>query len=121
MMNVCFQCGMYRADKIIDPAGPYAICPECGYKHKFRQSPLLIVSGASGAGKSTVCQNLIGQVTQAVLLDSDILWRPEFNTPETDYRDYFELWLRICKNIAQSGRPVVLFGAWAGVLCFWRR
>jgi hypothetical protein len=50
-----------------------------------------------------------------VLLDSDILWRPEFNTPDTDYRDFFELWLRVCKNISQSGRPVVLFGAGVGV------
>ena len=115
MMNVCFQCGMYHADKIIDPTGPFAVCPECGFKHPFRQLPLLIVSGASGAGKSTVCQHLTGQVTQAVLLDSDILWRPEFNSPETNYRDYFELWLRLCKNISQSGRPVVLFGAGVGV------
>jgi hypothetical protein len=73
MMNVCFQCGMYRADKEIDPAGPFAVCPECGYKHPFRQLPLLVVSGASGAGKTTVCQHLLGHVTQAVLLDSDIL------------------------------------------------
>ena len=115
MMNVCFQCGMYRADKTIDPAGPFAICPECGFKHPFLQLPLLIVSGASGAGKSTVCQRLTGQTTQAVLLDSDILWRSEFNSPETNYREYFELWLRLCKNISQSGRPVVLFGAGAGV------
>ena len=115
MMNVCFQCGMYHADKIIDPTGPFAICPECGFKHPFLQLPLLIVSGASGAGKSTVCQRLLSQMTQAVLLDSDILWRPAFNTPETNYRDYFELWLRLCKNISQSGRPVVLFGAGAGV------
>jgi len=115
MMNVCFQCGMYHADKIIDPAGPFAVCPECGFKHPFRQLPLLIVSGASGAGKSTVCQHLSGQLTQAVLLDSDILWRPEFNRPGTDHRDYFEVWLRLCKNISQSGRPVVLFGAGVGV------
>ena len=115
MMNVCFQCGMYRADKRIDPTGPFAICPECGYKHPFRQLPLLIVSGASGSGKSTVCQQLLGHVTQAVLLDSDILWRPEFNTPETNYREFFETWLRLCKNISQSGRPVVLFGAGMGV------
>lgn len=114
-MNVCFQCGLYRADKTIDPAGPFAICPECGYKHPFRQLPLLIVSGASSAGKTTVCQQLVGQVTEAVLLDSDILWRPEFNTPETKYRDFFDLWLRMCKNIGQSGRPVVLFGAGPGV------
>lgn len=115
MMNVCFQCGLYRADKIIDPAGPYAVCPECGYKHPFLQSPLLIVSGASCAGKSTVCRRLVGQVTEAVLLDSDILWRPEFNRPDTSYRDFFETWLRVCKNISQSGRPVVLFGAGMGV------
>jgi len=115
MMNVCFQCGMYHADKTIDPAGPFAVCPECGFRHPFRQLPLLVVSGASGAGKSTVCQGLSGQLTRTVLLDSDILWRPEFNTPETNYRDYFELWLRLCKNISQSGRPVVLFGAGAGV------
>lgn len=113
-MNVCFQCGTYHADKIIDSTGPFAICPECGYKHAFHQLPLLIVSGASGTGKSTVCRHLLGRVTQAVLLDADILWRPEFNTPATNYRDFFETWLRVCKNIAQSGRPVVLFGAGVG-------
>ena len=46
MFNVCDNCGLYRADKIIDPAGPYAICPECGHKHTFRYLPLLIVAGA---------------------------------------------------------------------------
>ena len=126
MINVCFQCGMYHADKIIDPVGPFAICPECGYKHPFRRLPLLIISGASGAGKTTVCQRLLGQVTGAVLLDSDILWRPEFNAPDTNYRDFFETWLRVCKNISQSGRSVVLFGAGAGVpenieICIERR
>jgi hypothetical protein len=115
MFNVCHQCGQYRADKIIDPAGPYAICPECGHKHTFRYLPLLIVSGASGTGKSTVCNALLGRVTSAVLLDSDILWCPAFDNPENDYRDFFEIWLRMAKNIGQSGRPVVLFGAGAGV------
>jgi len=115
MMNVCFQCGMYHADKMIDQTGPFAICPDCGYKHRFQQLPLLIVSGASGTGKTAVCQHLLGQVTRAVLLDSDILWRPEFNTPDTRYQDFFELWLRVCKNISQSGRPVVLFGAGVGM------
>lgn len=57
----------------------------------------------------------IGSNNLGRILDSDILWRPEFNTPETNFRDYFETWLRVCKNISQSGRPVVLFGAGAGV------
>jgi len=115
MMNICEQCGIYRADKDIDPSGPYAVCPECGHKHPFQQLPLLIVSGASGTGKTVICQQLLGKITEAVLLDSDILWRAEFNTPETKYREFFEVWLRVCKNISQSNRPVVLFGAGAGV------
>ncbi len=115
MLNVCHHCGLYRADKVIDPVGPFAICPECGHQHPFRHLPLLIVSGASGAGKSAVCNHLLGQFTQAILLDSDILWRPEFNQPENNYRDFFETWLRMCKNIVQAGRPVVLFGAGLGV------
>jgi len=114
-MNVCFQCGMYHADKIIDPSGPFAICPDCGYQHPFRYLPLLVVSGASGTGKSTVCNHLTGRYQESVLLDSDILWRAEFNTANDNYREYFETWLRVCKNISQSGRPVVLFGAGAGV------
>lgn len=115
MFNVCHKCGMYRADKIIDPAGPYAICPECGHAHPFRSLPLHIVSGASGAGKSAICNALLGQYTGAVLLDSDILWCPAFDKPEDNYRDFFEIWLRMSKNIGQSGRPVVLFGAGMGV------
>jgi hypothetical protein len=115
MLNTCFRCGIYRVDKIIDPDGPVAICPECGHRHRFAQLPSLIVSGASGAGKSTACQKLIGRLTQVVLLDSDILWRSEFNTPEDNYAGIFETWLRMCKNISQSGRPVVLFGAGIGV------
>lgn len=111
MMNVCFNCGLYHADKAIDPEGPYAICPECGYKHSFVQLPLLIVAGASGTGKSAVCHHLSGKLREVVVLEADILWRSEFNKPEDKYRGFFETWLRVCKNIAQSGRPVVLFCA----------
>lgn len=115
MDHVCAQCGEYRPDKIIDPDGPVAICPDCGRRHPFRQLPLLSVSGANGAGKSTICRQLMGHYRRAVLLDADILWRPEFDAPETGYRDFFETWLRLAKNIGQSGRPVVLFGAGTGV------
>jgi ABC-type glutathione transport system ATPase component len=73
--------------------------------------PLLVVGGASGAGKSKVCQELVGTLPDVVLLDGDILWREAFNTPEDNYRDFFETWLRVAKNISQAGRPVVLFNA----------
>jgi hypothetical protein len=113
MLNVCQQCGTNRVDKIIDPEGPFAICPNCGHKHRFLQLPFLIVCGASGTGKSSVHQALRGKVMAAVLLDGDILWQPQFNKPDDNYRDFFETWLRLAKNISQSGRPVVLFNAGA--------
>ena len=38
------------------------------------------------------------------------LWRAEFDQPETNFREYREIWLRVCKNISQAGKPVVLCG-----------
>jgi len=111
MLNVCQNCGSYRIDKIIDPAGPFAVCPDCNHKHSFLYLPLLFVCGASGTGKSTIQNLLLGRLNTAVILDGDILWRPEFNTPENNFQAFFETWLRLAKNIAQSGRPVVLFNA----------
>jgi uridine kinase len=57
-----------------------------------------VVSGASGSGKSAVCRALLGQVPAAVLLDSDTLWRPEFDTPANHYRDFFEFTFRDAKQ-----------------------
>lgn len=110
MFNVCPGCGQYTVEKEIDPAGPYAICPRCGHAHRFVRLPLFVVSGASGTGKTTVCLALPALLPECVVLESDILWRPEFNTPEDGYRTYRDLWLRLAKNIHQAGRPVVLCG-----------
>ena len=111
MINVCINCGEYRADKSIDVERQVAICPLCSHVHPFRFLPLFFVCGASGTGKSTLTNHLLHQFDEVVLLDADILWRPEFNTPEDSYRDFFETLLRLAKNIGQSGKPVVILGA----------
>jgi adenylate kinase family enzyme len=111
MFNVCPNCGEYRADKIIVPEGAYAVCLDCGFRHRFIRLPLFILTGASGAGKTTTCLALAAQAKEFVLMESDILWRDEFNQPANDYRDYRETWLRVCKNISQAGKPVILCGA----------
>ena len=110
MFNVCPNCGEYRADKAIAPEGMYAICPNCRFRFKFIQLPLFILTGASGVGKSTVCLELAAKMKDVVAMESDILWRVDFDQPETNYRDYRETWLRVCKNISQAGKPVVLCG-----------
>ncbi|MFZ5986004.1 MAG: AAA family ATPase [Bacillota bacterium] len=111
MFNVCSKCGLYHDDKIIEPEGPFAVCPSCGHKHRFKQLPLFIVTGASGAGKSTICLELSSVMPEIVVFEVDILWRDEFNKPDTDYREFRNLCLRVSKNIAQGGKPVVLCGS----------
>jgi gluconate kinase len=110
MFNVCPKCGADRADKEIVPEGAYAVCPKCRFPQKFIRLPLFILTGASGVGKSTVCLELAAKMKDVVVLESDILWRAEYDQPETQYREYRETWLRVCKNISQAGKPVVLCG-----------
>jgi rRNA maturation protein Nop10 len=111
MFEVCPACGLYSVEKTIAPAGPLAICPHCGHAQPFLRLPLFIVTGASGAGKTTACLALVGQLPECVVLDSDILWDARFNTPEDNYRAYRALWLSLARDIGQNGRPVMLFGS----------
>ena len=110
MFNVCPGCGQYSEDKVIDPSGPYAICPHCGHRHRFRQLPLFWIAGPSCAGKTTLAMALVPSLPECVVLETDILWHRAFIDPDDGYRAYHNLWLRLAKSIAQSGRPVVLLG-----------
>lgn len=111
MFNVCPQCGEYSVEKGIDPSGPFAICPFCQYAHPFLQQPLFIITGPSGAGKTTICLELVQLLREeCVVIESDILWGTFPDTPGGDYHEYRNMWLRVAKNIGQAGRPVVLCG-----------
>jgi len=111
MFNVCPHCGHYAVEKEIDPAGPVAICPTCQQRIPFVQAPLFVITGASGAGKSTVCAALTGTMSDTVFMEVDILWQPAFDTPQDDYRGFRDGWLRLAKNISQNGPQVVLCGS----------
>lgn len=111
MFNVCPQCGAYTVEKTIDPSGPFAICPECQYAHPFLQQPLFIITGPSGAGKTTVCLELVALLREeCVVMESDILWGAFSGALQNDYSEYRNMWLRLAKNIGQAGKPVVLCG-----------
>lgn len=110
MFNVCPECGIYSAEKVIEPEGPFAVCLHCGHHHGFVQLPLFVITGASGAGKSVVCLDLPKKTDQCVFMECDMFWGPHFDKPEEDYSGFREHCLRVAKNISQSGRPVVLCG-----------
>jgi gluconate kinase len=110
MFNVCPNCGEYTVEKIIDPSGTFAICPHCQYAHPFLQQPLFNISGASGAGKTTVGLALVSMLNECVVLERDILLGVVKTSPDDKYSSWSNVWLRIAKNIGQAGRPVVLCG-----------
>jgi len=110
MFNVCPRCGQYSDEKTIDRRGPFAVCPFCHHPHPFVQLPLFVVTGASGAGKTTIALNLAQSFHECVTMESDILWGAIAATAEDNYRGYRNTWLRVVKNISQAGRPVVLVG-----------
>jgi hypothetical protein len=110
MFNVCTACGVSHVEPEFDGSSRL-VCPSCGDRRPFHRLPLLLVGGPAGAGKSSVGASLLGELTEAVVLEGDLLWRREFDTPGDGYNDYFRLWLRLAAHISQSGRPVALFGA----------
>ena len=110
MFNVCTACGLSHVEPEFDGAGRL-VCSSCGARREFRRLPLLLVGGPAGAGKSTVGATLLGEVTEAIIIESDLLWRPEFNTPDDGYNSYFRMWFRLAAHISQSGRPAAIFGA----------
>ena len=131
MMNVCAHCGLYSVDKLVaeptsvagvsgsrdhvnrqvEKLAAIATCTHCGHVHTFLRLLLLLIGGASATGKSAILQELAGRFTAAVLLEADLLWLQEFEKPPDGHRRFFEIWLRLAKNIGQSRRPVTLFGA----------
>jgi gluconate kinase len=72
---------------------------------------MFLITGASAAGKTTVGNELLGQITDPVVLDADILWTEEMDTPEDGYARFRSLWLRLAINIHQSGRSTLLIGS----------
>ncbi len=74
------------------------------------KQPLFIVTGASCVGKTTLCGVLFRHEKDYIVMESDLLWRDVYDTPEDNYREYRRLWMRISASISQIGKPVVLCG-----------
>ena len=76
MFNICPACGHESVSKAIVPVSEDeadAICPQCAAPFRFRRLPLFVITGASGAGKSTVGLRLMKSLTTHVVLDMDVL------------------------------------------------
>ena len=61
-------------------------------------------------GKTSACELLFLRESRYIVMESDLLWRDVFDTPEDNYREYRETWMRVCASISQIGLPAVLCG-----------
>jgi 2-phosphoglycerate kinase len=86
-------------------------CPFCGYERPYHRPPLLVVTGTAGAGKSTICARLAGQIPGTVLLDADVFAGDMISVvpPNHDYPAFWKSMARLAHEIAQSDLAVVFF------------
>ncbi|CAA9571936.1 MAG: hypothetical protein AVDCRST_MAG87-2508 [uncultured Thermomicrobiales bacterium] len=113
MFNVCAACGSFNAEHDVrdgEPGWGTAVCPDCGAGERFRRLPLFVVTGPSGAGKTTTCRLLTRTLPECVVLESDILWGAIDMSGHDGLGRYWNAWLRLVVNIHQAGRSVVLCG-----------
>jgi gluconate kinase len=107
----CDACGAGR-DLIQVPAhGGVLRCPQCEDERAFFRPPLLVVTGTSGVGKSTICARLAGTIPRAVLLDADIFADDMITlvTPNQDYPAFWRSLARLAHEISQNNVAVVFF------------
>lgn len=113
VQQVCQRCGAFNADAPVsadEPGWAVVTCPVCGHGTRLRQLPLFVVTGASGAGKTTTCELLLHTFPEVVVLESDVLLARLKSFAEEDIQQYWEQWLRLVLHLHQAGKPVLLCG-----------
>ena len=111
MPFICETCGRTSFPELIPAVGSVLRCPHCADERPFVKRPLLVVTGAPGVGKSTLCARLAGTIPGTVLLDADI-HAEEFVSvvsPEHDYPAFWRSMMRLAHELAQNNVVVVYF------------
>jgi hypothetical protein len=100
----CYPCGGYtvRRRALIDCTG-YFTCQDCGCQFTKTVLPLFIVTGASGAGKSTIIEPLQHLLSGCGVFDKDQMWASDWDMA---YNNFF----RIASALAQGGKQTVIVG-----------
>ena len=112
--RICPACGDPTTGADVDPVERVLRCDLCGAVSPIRLlPPLLFVTGASGAGKTTLYNALVGDVSEALMIDHDLLWgvNPAHDDPATGYRQFRGLVLHLAERLAKNGLPVVIEGS----------
>jgi hypothetical protein len=106
--RICPACQTPTEGAEVDAVARVLRCDRCGAATPFELlPPLLFLTGASGAGKTTIYHALVGNVPEALLIDADLLWGldPRHDDPATGYRRFRGLVLHLAERLGTNGWP----------------
>lgn len=108
MALVC-DCGAYDSWELSEYGAQR--CARCRRYRTDKRFPLLVVTGSSGAGKSTACAKLQGD-PRVLALDADVFQRnaAAVSQGRSDYEAFWHYLLEVAIEIASNGLPVVFCG-----------
>jgi len=90
-----------------DPAAPVLRCARCGDAQRVPALPLFVVTGPSGAGKTTVTGPLRRLLPDCAVFDADLT----LHIAALGWETWRDTWLRLVYGEALNGRVTVLCGS----------
>ena len=107
-MHFCTSCeaGMPHRDPNADRGT--AICSHCGTENKIPEVPLIVITGSSGCGKSTVAQRLLRKLNPYFVVDADYLCHDVEAFGSWDA--FWNFATIVSLTLARNLRPIVLVG-----------
>lgn len=91
----------------VDRGEQLAKCPSCGRSEHLSLRPLFVLTGASGAGKSTVYPLLPRLVPECAVFETDLI----LDYAASTWDNLRSTWLMVASGVAANGRSTLLCGS----------
>jgi hypothetical protein len=102
--RTCPSCGSVTGTEV-DPDRRVLVCDLCGAVSPFRLlPPLVLLTGGSGAGRTTLYRHLLGRISEAILINADLLWsaNPDHDNATSGYRRFHALIVHLAERLAAN-------------------
>jgi energy-coupling factor transporter ATP-binding protein EcfA2 len=106
---ICMRCEQ-RTPLAVDAEHGLLRCPGCSAARAYSPLPLVLVTGASGSGKTTMAQNLrqlFGTAGHYAVIDTDLF----LHMAQFGWSTWCNNWLLLAYGLAENGCVLVLCGA----------
>ncbi len=90
-----------------DPRAHRLRCPRCGCESWLPALPLFVVTGASGAGKSTITGPLRDLLPGCLVFETDVI----LHVAALGWETWRNTWLQLAHAVALGGQATVLTGS----------